>query len=88
VHGARLPLGVRRDVRYDAVEVQLERGDRLVLFSDGIPEAPARGGEQLGYDAFRDTLATGGGIDAMLERVRAQVTDIDDDWTVVVLERT
>jgi len=88
VGGARFPLGVRRDVPYESIELRLERGDRLVLFSDGIPEAPTPGGEQLGYEAFRKTLANVDGIDAMLERVRAQGTGVDDDWTVVMLERS
>src|SRR5579872_3373223 len=52
VGGERLPLGVRRDVPYESTERRLERGDRLVLFSDGIPEAPKPDGEQLGYEAF------------------------------------
>jgi len=88
VGGARLPLGVRRDVPYESIEIHLECGDRLVLFSDGIPEAPKRNGEQLGYEAFRDALANIKAIDAMFERVRAQVTGVDDDWTVVMLERS
>jgi sigma-B regulation protein RsbU (phosphoserine phosphatase) len=91
VNGGRLPLGVRNDVRYESVEVQLQRGDRFFLLSDGIPEAPRANGEPLGYDALRDML-TGIAdddrwIDTLLERVRAQVQSIDDDWTAVVLER-
>src|SRR5262249_11350676 len=56
VGGERLPLGIRRDVRYESVEVQLSPGDRLFLLSDGIPEAPRPDGEQLGYDALREML--------------------------------
>jgi phosphoserine phosphatase RsbU/P len=89
VAGERLPLGVRRDVRYGSVDVKLEPGDRFVLLSDGIPEAPRPNGEQLGYDALRETLmAVRGGIDNLLERIREQVVAIEDDWTVVVLERS
>src|SRR5438552_5000524 len=91
VGGARLPLGVRHDVPYESVELHLDRGDRLLLLSDGIPEASKPNGDQLGYEAFRDLLidvrSSDGWIDDVLARVRTQVQSIDDDWTVVVLER-
>jgi len=89
--GERLPLGVRADVAYDWMEVQLQPGDRFLLVSDGIPEAPLANGDPLGYDALHQTLVGmppgDGWIDTLLERVRAQVRGIDDDWTAVVLER-
>src|SRR5436190_6835806 len=56
VGGDRLPLGLRPDVHYQSVEAQLAPGDRLLLLSDGIPEAPQPNGEQLGYDALREML--------------------------------
>ena len=86
VAGERLPLGIRRDVRYDSVEVQLAPGDRLFLLSDGIPEAPRTNGEQLGYDALREMLDRSTPLDALLEKIRKQVASIDDDWTAVLLE--
>lgn len=86
VGGARFPLGVRRGVEYESTEVRLLPGERFVLFSDGIPEATRPNGEQLGYDVLRDIFAAPT-VDAILARVREQVASIDDDWTVVVLER-
>lgn len=91
VGGERLPLGVKHDVRYESVELQLRSGDRFFLLSDGIPEAPRPNGEQFGYDALRETLGKVNGdswIDNLFDRVRAQVTSVDDDWTAVVLERS
>ena len=91
VTGERLPLGVRAEITYDSIEVQLGPHDRLLLLSDGIPEAPQASGEPLGYEALRTTLAgmpsEEGWIDTLLERVRGQVRAIDDDWTAVLLER-
>jgi hypothetical protein len=91
VAGERLPLGARRDTQYDSKEVQLQRGDRFFLISDGIPEASRANGEPLGYDALREMLTGipdgGEWIDNVLDRVRSQVQGIDDDWTAVVLER-
>ena len=89
VGGERLPLGVRRDVHYESVELQLRPGDRLLLLSDGIPEAPRSNGEQLGYDALQATVGKVSGdawLDNLFDRVRAQVTAVDDDWTAVLLE--
>jgi len=87
VGGDRLPLGIRRDVRYESVEAQLGPGDRLFLLSDGIPEATRPNGEQLGYEALREMLSRDAPLDALLEKIRAQVRSIDDDWTAVMLER-
>ena len=91
VAGERLPLGARSDTRYDSMEVQLQRGDRFFLVSDGIPEASRANGDPFGYDALRETLTgvpvAGEWIDNVLHRVRSQVQGIDDDWTAVVLER-
>jgi len=87
VGGARLPLGVRQDVPYESIEVQLRPGDRFLLISDGIPEAPRANGDPLGYDAVRQVLTGMRDIDAFLESIRRQVRGVDDDWTAVVLER-
>ena len=91
VAGERLPLGARSDTKYDSIEVELQRGDRFFLISDGIPEASRANGDPLGYDALRDMVSgvptAGEWIDNVLDRVRSQVQGIDDDWTAVVLER-
>jgi hypothetical protein len=47
--GERLPLGLRAGVTYEPLTTTLERGERLVFVSDGIPEAPVDG-EPLGYE--------------------------------------
>jgi len=39
-----VPLGVRPDSRYPAAECPLERGDLLVVYSDGVTEAEGPGG--------------------------------------------
>ncbi len=54
----RYPLGLRPATDYQALEVTLEPGDRLFLFSDGIPEARTRDDEPLGYEAFSTLLGT------------------------------
>lgn len=88
VEGTRLPLGIRNDITYTTTTVQLARGERLVLVTDGIPEAPIRG-EVLGYERFVEILqAADANIDALLADVQREVDDVvADDWTLVTLTR-
>ena len=103
--GERLPLGVRAGVQYEPLRTTLERGERLVLLSDGLPEAPIDG-EPLGYDRLAEMLLNVGRasarpsgaagraearpafVDALFDGVRDAGGALDDDWTVVVVERT
>jgi hypothetical protein len=99
VPGPRLPLGVRSEVAYRSLALRLAPGDRLLLLSDGLAEAPAVGGEPLGYGALAGLLAADEGgdgrgetplawIDRLLERVRGATQPVlEDDWTALLLER-
>lgn len=96
VPGARLPLGVRREVDYRSLVLRLAPGDRLLLLTDGLAEARTAGGEPLGYDALASLMAAPGGeaspplawLDGLVGRVRAATRPVlEDDWTVLVLER-
>jgi serine phosphatase RsbU (regulator of sigma subunit) len=98
VPGPRLPLGIRADVRYESVADSLDEGSRLLLFSDGIPEARRPTGEPLGYDGLAGTLvrsvartpgplALESWLDGVLDEVqRATGPALEDDWTAVVVE--
>jgi serine phosphatase RsbU (regulator of sigma subunit) len=98
----RLPLGLRRGLAYVAVEATLEPGDRLLLLTDGLPEAPVEG-EPLGYQRLpryfdhpmapvkagaAASVAGGVWLDTLIVRLR-QVSkgDLEDDWTTLLLER-
>lgn len=93
VDGPRMPLGLRRDQTYLAARAQLSPGDGLLLFSDGLPEAPGPGGEPLGYEAMAELLPAlesmpGAWLDELFTRVRRSVApEIADDWTALLLER-
>lgn len=93
VSGPRLPLGVRDEVEYEEWNGLLSPGERLLMISDGLPEALTAGGEPLGYDGLGRLLADAGGLDAgeglddLFRRVEVQAgTDRDDDWTALLLE--
>jgi serine phosphatase RsbU (regulator of sigma subunit) len=86
--GDRFPLGARRGARYESTSVELTDGERLILFSDGLPEASTNG-EPLGYDRIESLAVESASVDDLLARLRAipSVT-VDDDATVVMVRRT
>jgi phosphoserine phosphatase RsbU/P len=49
-----LVLGQFPEATYDAVQVCPKPGDRLVLYTDGIPEAPNLAKEQYGIERFKE----------------------------------
>jgi phosphoserine phosphatase RsbU/P len=90
-----LPLGLIAGTRYRQTAVQLEPGDLLLLYTDGINEAADESGEQLGLErllSFARTLpvesaaAAGQELVAAVTRFRGSVPPADDE-TVVALER-
>ncbi|MBB6035866.1 PP2C family protein-serine/threonine phosphatase [Phytomonospora endophytica] len=50
------PMGTGLDVRNPACVEQLEPGDRILLYTDGITDARNREGESFGRDRFSDFL--------------------------------
>ena len=50
------PLGIVEGLAYEAAEVRLERGERLVLMSDGVADARSRDGAFFGEAAARRAL--------------------------------
>src|SRR2546423_103048 len=59
-HGPRYPIGIRKVLAYESVTAKLNRGERMILFSDGLPEAPLRG-EPLGYERLTEEVERSGG---------------------------
>lgn len=85
--GDRLPLGAMRGARYEPTAITLTAGERLLLFSDGLPEASVDGAP-IGYERVEELAASATSIEALVEHVRAiERIHIDDDLTVVTLER-
>ncbi len=69
------PVGLVEAAVYQERVLQLEPGDRLYLFSDGIPEALGATGEAFGGERFLATLTEGraGSLDDSLEHVSGAV---------------
>ena len=88
--GPRLPLGLKRGTRYEKRQIVLAKGDAILFFSDGLPEATSTDGELLGYDRLAQLIASAGpDVDRILARLHAATTEVrDDDQTLVMLSRT
>ena len=85
-------LGVIPDWKYEDSEVVLEPGDRLLLFTDGITEAPAPDGEEFGESRLIAAVTTS--TEQSLDDLRSQVMDevkgfcnlrMHDDATLVLI---
>jgi hypothetical protein len=76
-----LPLGLVPDQIYDVTRGQLTSGERLVLLSDGVPEARSNSGELYGFERLSNLslLAAQDIADA------AQQFGQEDDITVLTL---
>jgi len=89
VPGQRLPLGARPGTRYEALSFQLAPSERLLLYTDGLPEARHKGME-LGYDGFHRLIAKSSDtpsswLDEILTALEDRVAE-EDDRTLLALE--
>ena len=86
------PLGIRPEGSWPQGSLDLEHGDRLVLYSDGIPEAVGPSGD-FGFERLTRIAAEPGTASTAHDRVMAALDrhlaaeDLRDDVTLVVLER-
>lgn len=51
-----IPLAIDSDTYYGQFTISLDPGDRLFIYSDGIIEAPAPGGESFGLTRLKEVL--------------------------------
>lgn len=87
VAGPRYPIGIRKSLNYESVTATLASGDRMIFFTDGLPEATING-EPLGYERLAaEVQKTGGDLDALFASLDKLGAGHDDDWTAIVFER-
>src|SRR5215204_4287736 len=90
-----LPLGIKPDAEYREGRTQLQHGDVLVIYSDGVTEAVSPTGEEFGatrlYEVVsRNIEASAAGIRDRIESSLtkfAQGTSAADDITLVIVKR-
>jgi serine phosphatase RsbU (regulator of sigma subunit) len=93
VPGPRLPLGVRKQVAYASRTIELATDERLVLLTDGLPEARDTTGEPLGYQALELMLEAeptseppSSWLAELFDAVQKRTARTpEDDWTAALL---
>ncbi len=90
--GGGLPLGMFHDSEYEARELQLDAGDMLLLYTDGVLESTDTAGDCFGGERLRKVLASSGPTPAELSSslFRAisrhqNMDELEDDITFVCL---
>jgi sigma-B regulation protein RsbU (phosphoserine phosphatase) len=83
-------IGILPEVTFEEATIQLEPGDEIIFYTDGIDEASNRDGEEFGLQRILTTLSSSsGGIEDSIQRLRDQVRDFtgsstqSDDITIV-----
>jgi len=72
---AGFPLGVAEGIPYEEMAVPLQPGDAVIVFTDGISEAPNKQGVEFGMSGALKTLQSSGPatVQALVERLVAAV---------------
>lgn len=89
-----LPLGMFRAMRYHQHFVRLEKGQVLVLYTDGITEAATTEGEEFGRERLAKMVLEGINLSSkqMIDFIRKGVQDftdrkfLDDDGTLFIIK--
>ena len=90
-----LVVGAIDDFKYSEETLQLEHGDTLLLYTDGVTEAINSGDEEFGEQRLQAVLAqlTGNSSQDIIERIKACVSDFageaeqSDDITLLAIKR-
>jgi sigma-B regulation protein RsbU (phosphoserine phosphatase) len=90
-----MALGIQQDVSYEREEIPVNPGDRLLIYSDGIPEAMNHRMEEFGDEKLIDLVSRNrqDSSSVLIERVITEVEDHcgnapqHDDMTMVILSR-
>ena len=90
-----LPLGIKANAEYREGRTTLQRGDVLVIYSDGVTEAASPSGEEFGptrlYEVVsRNVDSSAAGIRDRIESALtkfSQGTQTADDITLVIVKR-
>jgi sigma-B regulation protein RsbU (phosphoserine phosphatase) len=88
------PLGLLPGGQYQTVEVDLESGDWLFLYTDGLVEAENSEGQEFGIERLEKLLVEAGPekVDMILAEVEAQASrhrggvEAEDDSTLLLLQ--
>ena len=80
-----MPLGILPNLDCSVLEFRLSPADRLVLVSDGVPEAMDENGKLFGFDAVLDLVRNQPSAARIAET--AQSFGQEDDISVIAITR-
>jgi phosphoserine phosphatase RsbU/P len=83
--GGALPLGIVQDADYEEYTAELQVGDHIVLYTDGLLEARTRSGELFGFKRLSKLVEHRPNAEQMT--AVAQEFGQEDDITVVTITR-
>lgn len=75
---AGIPLGIMEDYQYENISISLEPGDELMMYTDGISEAPDVNGQMYGIDRLRNYARTS---DGNISKIGAAIIVNVDEFT-------
>jgi len=89
-----LPLGMFRDMHYHQHFIRLEKGQVMVIYTDGITEATNEAGEEYGQERLAKRILDGIELPAkqLIDHIRKGVADfterkfLDDDGTLFIVK--
>ncbi|HEV8412790.1 MAG TPA: SpoIIE family protein phosphatase [Bryobacteraceae bacterium] len=96
LHTSGMPVGMLEEAQFQVIQMQLESGDKIVVYSDGLTEAENAAGEFFDTERLRACLRDNASMGAAdLHKVLLSTLDafveggvIRDDITALVLEYT
>ena len=91
-----IPLGMFRDIHYHQHFIKLEKGQVMLIYTDGLTEATNDAGEEYGQERLAKRMLEGIELPAkqLIDHIRKGVADfterkfLDDDGTLFILKAT
>ena len=91
---AGVPIGIIDGFEYELATIEIAPGDRLILYTDGINEAPSAAGDMFGIERLQRLVSQcSGGLQDAGEQIVADVrkfvvgTEQADDMCLVIVGR-